>query len=166
MVRPPSFRPQASAVTVRTRGLAAIACQHYTILYLIEVFLNHAEEIVDRSDVAAFAPFFRTVPEQVAFGLREVGIRAVDREVRVMSYEIMLPFAHFLAAPAHHGVVVDRSGWVGHHKALVYAHHFAEALASGACSHGIVEVEHHVRRFGKGHAVGFKPGAEVQTGWC
>ena len=38
---------QTGAVTLGANGLATIAAEHHAVLYLVLVFLYHAEEVVD-----------------------------------------------------------------------------------------------------------------------
>ena len=76
-------------------------------------------------------------------------------------HELALPLAHHLAAPAHHRVVIHRTAAVGNDQALVDADDRAEALARGTCAKRVVEVEHQVAGFVKGHSVQFKPLGET-----
>ena len=69
-------------------------------------------------------------------------------------HEARLPLPHLLAAPAFHGVLIDRQCLVGHHEFLADAEHASETLARRAGAVGIVEVEHQVAGFAELDSVG------------
>ena len=78
------------------------------------------------------------------------------------SDEVVFPLAHLLAPPAHHRIVVDREGLVGHHQIFVDTDYPPEAFALGTSPHRVVEVEHQVARFVEGDAVGLEPFREME----
>ena len=94
---------QPAAVAVGTDGLAAEACQHHTVLYLVVLRLHPFEEAVDAFPVAV------AVPQDVVFLLRQLVVRLVDGETHARRQldEHLLPFVHLLAAPTDHRIFID-----------------------------------------------------------
>ena len=68
--------------------------------------------------------------------------------------ETFLPFAHFFAVPAAHGVLIDRQRFIGHHQILAHAQHLPESFAARAGTIRIVEVEHQVAGLAEFYSVG------------
>ncbi len=99
-----SFGAQARAVALRAEGFATVARQHHAILYLVEVFLDHFEESVDAGKTGV------AVPKEVFLGLRQVAIRAMDREAARGGdmHQLAFPHAHFLTLPAGDSVFINR----------------------------------------------------------
>ena len=135
-----SFATQTCAVTFGADGLAAIACEHNSVLYLVLLCAHPVEKTVNAGESV------NTVPQHVFFGIGEFGIGAVQRKNsgRGMD-EFFFPLLHLLATPAHHAVFEYRQRRVGNHKFFVYAYRASEAFAARTCAIGIVEVEHRVR---------------------
>ena len=104
------------------------------------------------------------MPQPVALLRRQLVVRGMDRESRGAGggYGHLLPLPHLLAAPAGHGVVVDREPPVGHHKILADADDASESLAPGARTVRIVEVEHQVGRLRKLPSAGLEPLGELE----
>ena len=126
------FLLQTGAVAGWAHGLSAVAGQHYAVLNLVLVLFQHLEEGV-------YAHFFaRSVPQVVLLLLGKLIVRGEDGEVvrRSLAEELLQPFAHFLATPAHHGSIVYGEGAVGDDQLLVDAYHTAKALALGAGTDG------------------------------
>ena len=96
--------------------------------------------------------------------LGEIIIWCVYGETIFCSFrdKIALPFAHYLALPAHHSVFVYRKCFVGNHEIFIDSGHFAETFANRACSNGIVEIKHQVARLLKCNAIGFKSFGECE----
>ena len=74
--------------------------------------------------------------------------------------ELLQPFAHLVASPAHHGSFIYGQRPIGDDQLLVDADNPSETLACGACPDGGVEREHLVGRLLEGDAVGLELGAE------
>ncbi len=155
------FGTQTRAVTCVTHCLALIAGAHYAILYLVLVGVDHLEKLVDARKLGigqlgrAHLLGGRAVPQERFLLGREVGIGGVDWKTKLDGVvdKHAAPFAHLLSAPACHGLVIDRERGVGYDQTLVDAEHPPETTAHGACSDGVVEVEHHVGGLLKAYAV-------------
>ncbi len=143
------LRAQPAAFAIRAFGLAPVARHHHAVLYLVHFLLQLGEEIVNAPEVAV------ALPEQPALCLAQVLIGLVHRKAELMGrlQQAVEPAAVFLAAPAGDSAFVYRLAGVGHHLVFVYAHHLAEALAGGAGTVGIIEIEKLRARLQKGHAV-------------
>ena len=148
---------QTGSMTVRTDGLATIACQEHTILYLILVLPHHLKEIVDAHTFVRVGVGVagQSMPQPSAMLLAQFVVRGEDREIVYLgtTYEVAFPLAQFLAMPACHTTVIDAEGGVGDDEILVDANDAAVALACGTDAHGRVEREEVVGRFFEGHSV-------------
>ena len=156
---------QARAVAVGAFRLAAIACQHDAILYLILITLQHSEEGID-GDPLLFGSgvfFGVAVPEEVLLLPRELVVGFKDGKVLVCHspHELLEPESHFLAAPANDRSIVEAEARVGHDQMLVDAHDSSEAFTARTGTDGIVEGEHVVVGLGESHSVCFEAGAET-----
>ena len=67
--------------------------------------------------------------------------------------EVFQPFAHHFAFPTDHGAFVNRKAFIRYDQILVDSQHFPEAFTHRTSTQRVVEAEHHVGRFDKGHAV-------------
>ena len=146
------FGFQTAALAHRAGSLAPVAGEHHPVLYLVLVGFEHGKETVDSFEVAG------SVPQNIFLAVGELIVGAMYGEMQRLgpTNECVFPLAHLLTPPAHHGVVVDREGLVGHHQILVDADDPSESLALGAGPHGVVEVEHQVARLVEGDAVGLE----------
>ena len=149
----------------RAGGLAPVTALQHAILYLVLVFLDHVEEgVYGHLVVYVLAIVARQpVPQLVFLLLCELVVRLEYGEVALCgtAAELVLPYPHLIAVPAHHAAVVYTERRVGYDQFLVDAYHLAETLAFGACPDRRVEREHVVRRFFESHPVGFKLCREV-----
>ena len=151
------FGLQPGAVAFGAKGFTAITRQHYTVLYLVLVLLQHLEEGVDALEVAG------SFPQHAALPVRQFVIGCENGEAGFLraAYHHVFPFAHFLSAPAHYGAVVYGEGAVGDNKMLVDANDTSEAFAFRTCPDGGVEREHLVVGLFKRDAVRLEFGAET-----
>ena len=143
---------QARTVAVGAACLALVARAHDPILNLIGVLL-------DKGETVAYAlGIFTTVPKNILFLLGQLFIGAVNGETLPLGIadEILFPFAHLLAPPHGHGIVVDRERCIGNHQVLAHSHHRTYALAGLACPVRIIETEEVDAGFYKTHAVGLE----------
>ena len=108
------------------------------------------------------------MPEPILLLARQfvVGFEYGESLVAVAADKLFEPFAHFFAAPAHHGAVVKANRRVGHHQVFVDTHDAAETFAAFASAEGRVERKHIVIGFAEGHAVGLKADAEIVQNAC
>ena len=101
---------QSSAVAFRTYRSAAVSAEHHAVLYLVLVFFQHLEEVVDAHPVVFVSAFvgWQTVPQPVFVLLRQFVVWFEDRELVCCrsSDEFLFPFTHFLSVPALHASVV------------------------------------------------------------
>ena len=102
------------------------------------------------------------MPEPVLLLLCEFVIRFEYGEAPfgIEADEPLLPFAHLLAPPAHHSIVIHAECAVGDDQMLVYADDLAKAFTLGTSACGGVEGEHVVGGFLKGDAVSLEADAE------
>ena len=155
------FGLQPRTVAFGTKGFAAITRQHNAVLYLVLVFLQHFKEGIDTLEVAG------SVPQHAALFVGQLVVGSENGEAGFLrtAYHHVFPFAHFLAAPAHHGAVVYGKGAVGDDEMFVDAHDTSEAFAFRTCADGGVEREHLVVGLFKRDAVRLELGTEtVQAG--
>ena len=165
---------ESCAVTLGAHGLAPIAGQHHAVLNLVLSLAQVLEEGVYRDE----APLLFLGAQTALFGCERVGEGAVPEPVLLLTAQLevglvdgeapfgieadepLLPFAHLLAAPAHHRPLVDRQRRVGDDQVFIDADDASESLALGAGSGRGVEGEQFVGGFLKGDAVGLEPHAE------
>ena len=148
-------------MTFGAKRFAAIACQHYAILYLVLILLHHLEEGVDALEVTG--PF----PQHPALFVRQLVVRGENGEAGFFrtAYHHVFPLAHLLASPAHHRTFVDGEGTVGDDQMLVNADDTSETLTLRTGSDRGVEGEHLVVGLFKRYAVRLEFGAEtIQAG--
>src|SRR5690554_5273526 len=88
---------QSSSFAKGTDGLSAITCQHHSVLYLVEVFLQHSEEVIDAIDVL----FVMSIPEELFLLLCKVVISTMNGEIYLVGIvcELPPPLAHLLTPP-------------------------------------------------------------------
>ena len=102
------------------------------------------------------------MPEPVLLLLCEFVIRFEYGEAPfgIEADEPLFPFAHLLAPPAHHSIVIHAECAVGDDQMLIYADDLAKAFTLGTSACGGVEGEHVVGGFLKGDAVCLEAYAE------
>ena len=147
---------QARTAAFGTRGLARVAGLHHPELDFAPLRVDVFEKFVESVKILVAAP-------QQAFLLgRQLVERRMDRKVefRGVLHELLFPFAHRLAAPAGHGVLVDGLALVRDHEVLVDADHLAVPLAPGAGPQRIVEAEQVFRGVFELDAVGLEARGE------
>ncbi len=98
------------------------------------------------------------MPQQILLFLRQVVIRAVDREVIFLALhdKVFQPFTHHLTFPANHGSLIDRQAFIGHYQILIDTQHLTEPLTGRASAQRIIKAEHHIGRLLEYHAIGLE----------
>ena len=164
---------QARAVALGAQRTAPVACQHDAVLYLVLSLLEHLEEGIDADEapfaffgcqcpVCRYTGFGGAVPKPVFLALGEFVVGLMDGKPSfcVERDEPVLPLAHLVTAPAHHGSLVEAQGGVGDDELFVDAHDASETLTLGAGPDGGVEGKEVVGGFAECHAVGLETGGE------
>ena len=148
---------QARAAAFGTGGLARVAGLHHAELDFAPLRVDVFEKFVESVEI------FVAAPQQPFLLGRQFVERRVDREseLRGVLHELLLPFAHRLAPPAGHGVLVNGLALVGDHQVLVDADHLAVALAPGAGPQRVVEAEEVFRGAFELDAVGLEARREL-----